>query len=140
MTTTVADAYKAQLVDLSGALAAARIEELSEALAGGNAEDVFRYLVNTFGERKKTLLEELAFVALAKLPEEARRKELLAALELPYPYVRYLALKTLADVRDRTTIAVLVANSYPATFAGDSNYAGSTAGTPAFALGSGRHH
>jgi HEAT repeat protein len=51
----------------------------------------------------------LAFVAIAKLPPEVRRKELLAALELPHPYVRYLALKTLADVGDRTAIGTLVA-------------------------------
>jgi HEAT repeat protein len=51
----------------------------------------------------------LAFVAIAKLPEAARRQQLLAALELPYPYVRYLALQTLADAGDRATIPVLVA-------------------------------
>jgi HEAT repeat protein len=51
----------------------------------------------------------LAFEALAKLPQEARRKELLAALELPYPHVHYQTLKTLADVGDRGAIPALVA-------------------------------
>ena len=37
-------------------------------------------------------------------------------------------------------IAVLLANDYTATFAGDSNYAGSTASTPAILVGSGKHH
>ena len=63
--TTVADSYKAQLVRWSDALAAARVEEMSASLAGGNADDVFRYLIETFGERKRLLVEELAFVALA---------------------------------------------------------------------------
>jgi hypothetical protein len=64
-TTTATDSYKEQLVHWSGALAAGRITEVSKALAGGNAEDVFRFLVETFGERKRLLCEELTFVALA---------------------------------------------------------------------------
>ena len=39
----------------------------------------------------------LAFAAAAQLPEEARIQALSAALDLPYPYMRYLALQGLAD-------------------------------------------
>lgn len=60
-----ADSYKEQLVRWSGELAAARTGEVCDALAGGNSEDVIRFLINSFGDRRKALWDELAFVALA---------------------------------------------------------------------------
>lgn len=59
------DSYREQLVRWAGALAAGRTEEICAALAEGDAQDVVRFLVNSFGERCNMLREELAFVALA---------------------------------------------------------------------------
>jgi hypothetical protein len=60
-----AESYKEQLVRWSGELAAARTGEVSDALAAGDNGDVIRFLVNSFGDRRKAILDELAFVALA---------------------------------------------------------------------------
>jgi HEAT repeat protein len=84
---------------LKDQLAAASFRNLNMAQATGAQQMMIAKVEET----------RLAFAAIAKLPENARRKQLLAALELPYPYVRYLALKTLADVGDRATIPTLVA-------------------------------
>jgi hypothetical protein len=49
-----------------------------------------------------------AFAAVSKLPGEAGRRPLLAALESPYPYAHYLALCGLAERGEREVIPVLV--------------------------------
>ncbi len=49
-----------------------------------------------------------AFAALAKQPGEAARKELLAALETPYPFAHYLAAQALAERGDKEAVPVLV--------------------------------
>jgi hypothetical protein len=59
------EGYRAQLVRWSGALAAGRTEEVYEALAQGEAQDVARFLAQTSGERRGLLRQDLAFVALA---------------------------------------------------------------------------
>jgi hypothetical protein len=46
-------------------LAAGRTEEVSAALAEGEAQDVARFLAQALGERRELLRQELAFVALA---------------------------------------------------------------------------
>jgi HEAT repeat protein len=51
----------------------------------------------------------LAFAALAKMPGEAGRKPLLAALESPYPYTHYLAARALADRGEREAVPALLA-------------------------------
>jgi HEAT repeat protein len=50
----------------------------------------------------------LAFASLARLPGEAGRKPLLAALDSPYPYAHYLAADALARRGDRAAIPTLV--------------------------------
>jgi len=59
------DAYREQLVRWSRALAAGRTEEVCEALAEGEVQDVARFLAQTVGERRGLLRQELAFLALA---------------------------------------------------------------------------
>jgi HEAT repeat protein len=49
-----------------------------------------------------------AFEALARQPGEAARKQLLAALDTPFPYAHYLAAKALAERGDREAVPVLV--------------------------------
>jgi HEAT repeat protein len=49
-----------------------------------------------------------AFAALVRLPGEAGRKPLLAALDTPYPFAHYLAASALAERGDRAAIPVLV--------------------------------
>jgi competence ComEA-like helix-hairpin-helix protein len=49
-----------------------------------------------------------AFAALAKQPGEVGRKPLLAALDSPYPYVHYLALRALAERGEQEVVPVLV--------------------------------
>jgi HEAT repeat protein len=51
----------------------------------------------------------LAFAALAKLPGDAGRKPLLAALDHPAPYAHHLASVALADRNDRDSVPVLLA-------------------------------
>jgi competence ComEA-like helix-hairpin-helix protein len=50
----------------------------------------------------------LAFARLARLPGEAGRKPLLAALDTPYPYAHYLALQALIERREPEAIPTLI--------------------------------
>jgi HEAT repeat protein len=49
-----------------------------------------------------------AFEALARLADDAARPVLLAALDTPYPFAHYLALKGLADRKDQAAVPVLL--------------------------------
>jgi hypothetical protein len=64
-TSRESDAYREQLVRWCRALAGGRTEEVSTALAEGEAQDVARFLAQAVGERRELLRQELAFVALA---------------------------------------------------------------------------
>jgi HEAT repeat protein len=61
----------------------------------------------------------VAFTWLAKLPAEARRKELVQALGSSYPYARYQAAKILGEVGDKQAIPTLVNRLETAAAAGD---------------------
>lgn len=61
----------------------------------------------------------LAFAALAKLPGDAGRKPLLAALDRPAPYVHHLAAVALAERNDREAIPVLLTKMDAAVKAAD---------------------
>jgi len=65
--------YAQQLARWADSLAAGRSEALLADLASGcNEADVARYLENAMGERRRLLLEELSFVALAFADFEQR--------------------------------------------------------------------
>jgi HEAT repeat protein len=83
---------------LKDCLVPAHFRDLNMAQATGARHMLIRKVAET----------RLAFASVAKLPAEARRKELLAALESPYPYARYQAAKTLADVGDKEAVPALL--------------------------------
>jgi HEAT repeat protein len=94
-----------------GASGAAAPEKLlADCLAPGHFRDLNNAQATGAGKLMTGKVEVMreAFAALAKVPGEAGRKPLLAALDLPYPYAHYLAAEALAQRGEREAVPALV--------------------------------